>query len=555
MRETSPFITSQQQQQQQPLPQQQQLLLQQERTNLTLIVNDDPGLLIETGLTSGAMATSESGEGVRGEEEEETERRSRIPSDDRQEMGDVLTPLTDGTSPWKPHHTQRRASTASSFRSTSSAKREKLPPLMHNEPQYVLRVNVGGLCLLPNIQASDISLRASVNRVTLREIRASELTEEGEREGERGGEEGISESAPVIRVRLEVGAQVERFNLQPSSVNHKEQDAVIMLALNGLAAELLLSNATVLKDFFDDEYESDSPIPIQLRIENTTISLRESLDHTTETDSTTNVRIKSAEIHRGKKIGGTNLFPPSLEVADNSRHNSVRASEERTLHLTQEELSGLCNPSPAAVSCDSSSSANEDLLQTFHSFVQVFECHVRRHGGLKVQLRQPEHIAGLLQELEVSLGEEELQVEQERGADDAPPSYSETFQDISSTQQRVRTASSVSTTTGSPPQNRRVSLGSPRETMKSRDLQKVRQESQQELARLKVENDDLISQLMSAKMLLAERSQDLDEVTSECKKAKEELVTHKQVLENYQEHIERLLTENADLKMIMTSLQ
>ena len=70
-----------------------------------------------------------------------------------------------------------------------------------------------------------------------------------------------------------------------------------------------------------------------------------------------------------------------------------------------------------------------------------------------------------------------------------------------------------------------------------------------------MENDDLISQLMQIKILLAERSQDLDEVTSECKKTKDELVTHKQVLENYQEHIERLLTENADLKMLTTMTQ
>lgn len=37
-------------------------------------------------------------------------------------------------------------------------------------------------------------------------------------------------------------------------------------------------------------------------------------------------------------------------------------------------------------------------------------------------------------------------------------------------------------------------------------------------------------------------------VTEECKRVKEELVSYKQVMEKQQDHIERLLTENFELR-------
>ena len=42
-------------------------------------------------------------------------------------------------------------------------------------------------------------------------------------------------------------------------------------------------------------------------------------------------------------------------------------------------------------------------------------------------------------------------------------------------------------------------------------------------------------------------------VTDECKRVKEELVSYKQVMEKQQEHVERLLTENFDLRRLTDS--
>ena len=539
MRENSPYITEQQQHQQQQQQEQEQQQQQQRQQQLPPVTLTVRGLPDETVIVRDEGGK---GEGVRRGEGEDVI-RGKGDDCNQQEMNDTLTPMRETVSPRKPHP-MRRASTTSSLRSMSSLKREKPPPLMHSEPLYILRINCRGIAVLPNIQANEISVRASVNHVELEEMRACDVKERANER--RSLPQGIWEGNPVIKARIEVGAQVQRFNFVPDQT---EQDAVIMLALSGLEAALLLKNTTVLKDFFDDEYEADSPVPIQIRVQDTSFMLRESLDHTTNTDSTMNVQIKAAEIHRGKKVQDTNLFPSQSETSQDAA--------EETLHLNLSQVAGLRDISPAAASTDSSTSTgtNADLLQTFRSFVRVFESHVRRHGGLKVQLSQPEHIAGLLQELQVSLSEEDMNVEQQRETSDAPPSYTETLENSTAgLQQRLRDMSSqVATVSGNQP--RQQSLGSPtmsRPRDRSTELRKLRQDSL-ELSRVLAENEDLISQLMQTKMLLAERSQDLDEVTSECKKAKDDLVTHKQVLETYQEHIERLLSENADLKMATAS--
>ena len=520
----------------------------------TVVEGGESGVEVGEGEGGGGDAGVRGGEqGVMEEGEEGGGSRERVPSCDRREMDDTLTPLTE-ISATKIIPSLHRTNTTSSLRSTGSIKREKPPPLLRNEPEYILRISIGGIAALPNIQANEISLRASVGSVNLEEVRVCDSQQQ--RATGRQGEDSSGGSTPVIKARIEAGVQVRRFDLPPSTVNGNEQDAVVMLKISGLAAALLLKNAPVLKDFFDDEYEADSPVPIQIRIEDTSFMLREDLEYTSDTDSTLNVCIKAAEIHRGRRIAGTNLF--TEEATDLSE----LSPELETLRLNPQELITLREPSPAARDNDSTTSgaSNPDLLQTFRSFIDVFESHVRRHGGLKIQLNQPEHIAGLLQDLQMSLSEEERKGERSKSSD-APPSYSETVghsKNSTTPQARVGNASSTSQArvveSSSPTHNRRLSEDSPTTKTRLAELRGLRQDSL-ELKRIQVENEDLISQLMQTKILLAERSQDLDEVTSECKKTKDELVTHKQVLENYHEHIERLLTENADLKILTAMTQ
>ena len=426
-----------------------------------------------------------------------------------EEDEDILTPLT-ATGTAKKMFPLHRTNTASSLHSVSSTKREKLPPLVRVEPQYVLRISMKRIAALPNIQANEISLRASVGHVGLEEIKSTERTPQERRRAKKEEEEG-GQDAPVIRARIEIGSQVKRFGLPAATVSEKEQDTVVMVMVAGLETALLLKNATVLKDFFDDEYEADSPVPIQVRVVDTSLLLRESLDHNVDTDSSLNVHIASADIHRGKKIRGINLFT-MLEEEDTEMETSA-VVVDTPFHARSLTLRGSEDDFRASVT-----STNSELLCTFRSFIDAFESHVSRHGGLNVQLHQPEHIAGLLQELQVSLSDEDA--DRERGDGSEAP--------------RVDSDNSR-------PEN------SPTLLSRLAEMKKLRLENK-ELRRIESENRDLISQLTQAKVLLAERSQDLDSVTSECKKTKDELVTHKQVLENYQEHIEKLLSENADLR-------
>ena len=403
-----------------------------------------------------------------------------------------------------------RTNTASSLHYVSSTKREKLPPLVRVEPQYVLRISMKRIAALPNIQANEISLRASIGHVGLEEIKSTERTPQERRRGKEEEEDG-GRDAPVIKARIEIGSQVKRFGLPAATVSEKEQDTVVMVMVAGLDTALLLKNATVLKDFFNDEYEVDTPVPIQVRVVDTSLLLRESLDHTADTDSSLNVHIASADIHRGKKIRGINLFRMLEEATTETETLGVNA--ETPSHAMSLTLRGSEDDSRTSVA-----STNSELLCTFCSFIDAFESHMSRHGGLNAQLHQPEHIAGLLQELQVSLSDEDT--DRERGDGNEAP--------------RVDSDNS-------PPEN------SPTLLSRLAELKKLRLENK-ELRRIESENRDLISQLTQAKVLLAERSQDLDSVTSECKKTKDELVPHKQVLENYQEHIEKLLSENADLR-------
>ena len=105
---------------------------------------------------------------------------------------------------------------------------------------------------------------------------------------------------------------------------------------------------------------------------------------------------------------------------------------------------------------------------------------MRRHGGLKVQLNQPEHIAGLLQDFQVSLSEEERKGERSKSSD-APPSYSETVGHSATPQARVGNASSTLQArvieSSSPTHNRRLSVDSPTTKTRLAELRVLRQDS------------------------------------------------------------------------------
>ena len=81
------------------------------------------------------------------------------------------------------------------------------------------------------------------------------------------------------------------------------------------------------------------------------------------------------------------------------------------------------------------------------------------------------------------------------------------------------------------------------------ELIRLRRENE-EMKAVQLERDRLQAKLMAVELKLEQQTSDFAMVTDECKRAKEHLVSYKQVMEKQQEHLERLLSENFDLKRL-----
>ena len=411
----------------------------------------------------------------------------------------------------------RRISTISgqSNRSSIGEKRVRSPTPLRSVPQYILRICTSSVLALPNIKTSMLTFRMSVGCIKLEEIDMTEFTQlKGtflSRQRHRVNECPLEEGKPpVIKVRLELGNDVQR--LYPSSSSSERTSSendiaggIVMVKVDGLKASLLLPNTIVLKEFFDDEYINALPIPLQVRLVNSKISLRDEMAHGTESKTTMNVGIGTVDVCRGVKVEGTNLFRDEDSEIAFVRDLGLEASDvERRL----EETDGVSDEERDRTQ------SNAGLLQSFQSFIEVFQSHVQRHGET-VNLTQPEKVAGLLDELRFSLSDaEEEDPQAMRPPLEAPPSYQEAL-------------------------SRSHSSSSPGHRKLSRGKLDWRREAD-EVRRLQLENERLAAELVEANQLMDEQSKEFVFVTEECKRAKLEVATYKQVLENQRDLFERM---------------
>ena len=408
----------------------------------------------------------------------------------------------------------RRISTfSSSSRSSVGERRVRSPTPLRSVPQYILRICTSSVLALPNIKSSMTTARMSVGRMKLEEIDMAEFTRlkgtflSRQRHGvnECPLEEG---KPPVIKVRLELGVDVQR--LYPSSSSSSEDDianSIIMVKVDGLKASLLLTNAIILKDFFEDEYINALPIPLQVRLVNSDICLRDEMGHDASSKTTMNVKVGTVDVYRGIKVEGTNLFRDEDSEIAFVRNPGLEASNvERRLEETDDVSDEERDRTQS----------NAGLLQSFQSFIEVFRSHVQRHGET-VNLTQPEKVAGLLDELRFSLSDaEEEEPQANRPPLEAPPSYQEALSHSNS-------GSSLS------PGHRRGKLDWRR--------------GADEVRRLQLENERLAAELVRANELMTEQEKEFVFVTEECKRAKLEVATYKQVLENQKDLFERMGSE------------
>lgn len=134
---------------------------------------------------------------------------------------------------------------------------------------------------------------------------------------------------------------------------------------------------------------------------------------------------------------------------------------------------------------------------------------------------QPDHVAGIMAQLQTSIvSQQTLFTELDKTR--PPPPYSEAVS--------VMVTSHLQSATSS-----------------NSELIRLRRENE-ELRQHQLDRDRLNQKLVESQSKLEQNQIDLDMVTEECKKAKDALVVHRQVLEKQQEKLEHLLSENFDLR-------
>lgn len=181
----------------------------------------------------------------------------------------------------------------------SSTKRMKSPPPLRTMPQFVLHVQLDNILALPNIKAGEIAVKLSVGTVALRELSTTEYQGMKELHKKTTSPSPTINAVPTIKARLEVGDQVGRF--YPSECAG-QQDIILIAKAEGLDLSLLLPNITIMKDFFDDEYESLFPLPLHLKVATTRAVLVEDLSHSADHVQSMAVGVEQLEVHRGREL-------------------------------------------------------------------------------------------------------------------------------------------------------------------------------------------------------------------------------------------------------------
>ncbi len=247
-------------------------------------------------------------------------------------------------------------------------------------PTHSLYIKTGGLKLLLCLSDQGIALRTTVDTLHIDELTEAELNElDRKRTSKKDGKSNDNIACPVIKARVELSKHVlaKYFpNLVPETF---PLDGVVFLKVSGLKAVLGIKNVMAVKDFFDDEKESDTPLPIQIRIVETQLVIKDQLSFPLVHPKNIVVNVPDIFVNRGPRAHGTNLI--------------------QTESLDKQEVQQ--DPPPVvetvmtrAVNTDT----NTDLLESFHNLINSFQTRTAQTGQV-----QPKKVDQLLKELERTL--------------------------------------------------------------------------------------------------------------------------------------------------------
>lgn len=462
---------------------------------------------------------------------EATSRLHKSPS--RSSQGSLLSPRK------APHSSS--ASRRSSKSSLSSRQRKaQTPP--KTDPLHNLIIKVDGICALPNIQAKEISVRASVSDIELEEVEVAESAENSQsqsRKSQRGNDDSNDEDfevvKPKVKARIVIGDEVKK--LFPDDAD--ELDIILIGKASDLDVSLLLRNALVLADFFDDEFEADTPVPMYLRIENTRVVLLEEEEHGPDHVKSMRLAVDRTDIHRGRKLRdsvdiflerGGELIATSTETLHEDSSDNVVGQDDEHLQESQHEL-----------------------VQSFNSFLKALEVHLRRTG--EHNLPRDQQVVTILRQIQTKSQEatettaisskhsEEVnpstgKVVASPSVIDSPPSYYDTVSTFIANYHHPTRSSPPSTPSPT---------GFPHSGSAHNELMRLRRENER-LRTQEMEYQRENALLIKKKESMVTQLSDFDMVTEECKNVKEQLVAYKQVMEKQHEQMERLLNENTELQ-------
>ena len=447
------------------------------------------------------------------------------------------------------------------------------------EPQYNLVIKVGGICALPNIQAKEISVRASVNNVKLEEVEISADSASGnnsQRQTPRHQKIAKNESTevilPKVKARIILGDKVKELFPEDAS----NLDIVLIGKANDLDVSLLLPNALVMKDFFDDEYEADNPVPMHLRIENTRVVLMEEAGHGPDHVKTMRIAVDRTDIHRGRRLReGVDVFLErgrelmGRAVSTETLHDGD-SREEAALGEGEDEMALVGDGGGVAgrIDVQLSQQGQVELTESFNSFLRELEHYLSRDG----RQNSREQVVRVLEQIRTRSLEASVEKDSQTttgrntagtGSTTRPRSNDATTPthfdfDTVSTFFASYHQSKLSSSPPSTPPLSSSPLSQASHPLSSSSLAAMATSNHEELLHLRRENERLRqqeaeyqkenAQLLESKENMVKQLSDFDMVTEECMSVKEQLVAYKQVMEKQHEQMEKLLNENTELQ-------
>ena len=344
-----------------------------------------------------------------------------------------------------------------------------------------------------------IATKITADTVTLHELTHKEASQKRSQSPILEACPDTEHCLPVVMLRTEMGKMAQSYFLE---TEHKP-DSVAFLKICGLRSSLMLKNIMACRNFFNDEVESEQPMALQLRVMETQFILKDSLSHSSTHPRTFTVNIPDIFVNRGPRAEGTNLILPDTSAV------ASPPSLSSTFEFTPEHPEVADTPllvsdeSVAVGGVANGTIADSGVLGSYKTFMTKFSGHLQ-----KTKTPGLEKVTSLLLELQEVL----------KTTVNPLPSYTEA---ISCDFYSNLTSASPHPTIGS---------------------------LQAEVEQLRRENQELSENLKTVRKESKEHEKECSYITGQLVDAKVKLASAHLVLEQQQNKLEQLFSENFNLR-------